>query len=165
MEQSAATEGDGLDLSGLGKAELVDLFHRLLAEKPIQTLRRDAEAIKVAFYKIHRAETEAARRAFLDAGGDPETFVPEPDEQEQRLKEQIGEYRRLRDEFIAGLKKLDKFEVDICLPSHTNQVGILPLVPQIRDDFNPFIDPSIWHELMNERLQRVYALIEKEKAN
>ncbi len=105
MEQSAATEGDGLDLSGLGKAELVDLFHRLLAEKPIQTLRRDAEAIKVAFYKIHRAETEAARRAFLDAGGDPETFVPEPDEQEQRLKEQIGEYRRLRDEFIATLEQ------------------------------------------------------------
>ena len=69
----------------------------------------------------------------------------------------------LRDEFIEGLKKLDKMDVDICLPSHTNQVGILPLVPQISEDHNPFIDPSIWHELMNERLERVYALIEKEK--
>lgn len=69
----------------------------------------------------------------------------------------------LRDEFIEGLKKLDKMDVDICLPSHTNQVGILQLVPQISEDHNPFIDPSIWHELMNERLERVYALIEKEK--
>ena len=69
----------------------------------------------------------------------------------------------LRDEFIEGLKKLDKMDVDICLPSHTNQVGILQLVPQISEDHNPFIDPSIWHELMNERLARVYALIEKEK--
>lgn len=69
----------------------------------------------------------------------------------------------LRDEFIEGLKKLDKMDIDICLPSHTNQVGILQLVPQISGDHNPFIDPSIWHELMNERLERVYALIEKEK--
>ena len=69
----------------------------------------------------------------------------------------------LRDEFIEGLKKLDKMDIDICLPSHTNQVGILQLVPQISEDHNPFIDPSIWHELMNERLERVYALIEKEK--
>lgn len=64
----------------------------------------------------------------------------------------------LRDEFIAGLKELDKLHVDICLPSHTNQVGILDLVPQITDDYNPFIDESIWHELMAERIERAMAL-------
>lgn len=69
----------------------------------------------------------------------------------------------LRDEFIASLKRLDKLDVDICLPSHTNQVGILPLVPEITEDHNPFIEPGIWHELMQERLTRTYALIEEEK--
>lgn len=69
----------------------------------------------------------------------------------------------LRDEFIASLKRLDEMEVDICLPSHTNQVGILQLVPEITEDHNPFIDSSIWHELMHERLERTYALIEQEK--
>lgn len=66
--------------------------------------------------------------------------------------------KTLRDEFIAGLKELDKLHVDICLPSHTNQVGILQLVPEITEDHNPFIDESIWHELMQERLERALDL-------
>ena len=69
----------------------------------------------------------------------------------------------LRDEFIEGLKKLDQMEVDICLPSHTNQVGILLLKDQVTEDFNPYLDPSIWHELMQERLERVMQIIEDEK--
>lgn len=77
--------------------------------------------------------------------------------------EQSGEPVSLRDEFIEGLKMLDKLHVDICLPSHTNQVGILPLVPEITEEHNPFIDESIWHELLDERLKRTLALIEQEK--
>lgn len=69
----------------------------------------------------------------------------------------------LREEFIEGLKKLDQMEVDICLPSHTNQVGILLLKDQVTEDFNPYLDPSIWHELMQERLERVMQIIEDEK--
>lgn len=69
----------------------------------------------------------------------------------------------LRDEFIEGLKKLDQMDVDICLPSHTNQVGILLLKDQVTEDFNPYLDPSIWHELMQERLERVMQIVEAEK--
>ncbi|MGI6028475.1 MAG: MBL fold metallo-hydrolase [Candidatus Heteroscillospira sp.] len=72
--------------------------------------------------------------------------------------EQNRQPKSLRDEFIAGLKKLNKLHVDICLPSHTNQVGILKLVDQITEDFNPFVDESIWHELMVERIERAEAL-------
>jgi len=61
----------------------------------------------------------------------------------------------LRQDYIDGLRKLDKLDVDICLPSHTNQVGILQLADQIKEDYNPYINPSVWHELMNERLSRV----------
>lgn len=68
----------------------------------------------------------------------------------------------LRDEFMAGLEKLDLMDVDICLPSHTNQVGILRLVDKITEDFNPYVDSSIWHELMQERLTRVRDLIRDE---
>lgn len=69
----------------------------------------------------------------------------------------------LRDEFIEGLKKLDQMEIDICLPSHTNQVGILLLKDQVTEDYNPYIDPSIWHELMQERLERVLEIVESER--
>ena len=69
----------------------------------------------------------------------------------------------LRDEYIAGLERLDAMEVDICLPSHTNQVGILRLVDKISEAYNPYFEPSIWHELMHDRLQKVLDLVKKEE--
>ena len=92
-----------LDLTAKNKSQLVELFADLLAAKPVQTLRRDAEAIKVAFYKLHRTDMEAARKAWADAGNDPETFEAPVDVAETRLKELIGEYRRKRDEFLTTL--------------------------------------------------------------
>ena len=61
-ESSDAVSED--DLSGKSKEELVDMFARMLETEPVQTLRKSMEAIKVAFYKLHRAEVEAARKAF-----------------------------------------------------------------------------------------------------
>ena len=73
--------------------------------------------------------------------------------------EKTGLPHSLRDEFIAGLEKLDKWHVDVTLPSHTNQYGILPLVDQISEEYNPFYEPGVWHELMNERLERVREIV------
>ena len=69
----------------------------------------------------------------------------------------------LREEFMDGCRMLDTLDVDICLPSHTNQVGILKLRDKITDTFNPYYDPAIWHELVRERLQRVRDLISAER--
>ena len=77
----------------------------LLANKPVQTIRRDVEAIKIAFYKAYRAEVERARRAFAETGGKIEEFVPTPDDAEQRLKELFAEYRSKRNDFIAKLEE------------------------------------------------------------
>ncbi|MDP3179736.1 MAG: MBL fold metallo-hydrolase [Spirochaetaceae bacterium] len=68
----------------------------------------------------------------------------------------------LRDEFIANLEKLDRIDVDVCLPSHTNQVEILAQRERITEDFNPYINPSVWHEFLRERLRKVRALVEQE---
>ena len=46
--------------AGKGKEELVALFARMLEEQPVQSIRRDVEALKIAFYRIRRAEVEAA---------------------------------------------------------------------------------------------------------
>ena len=84
---------------------MLDILADLLANKPVQTIRRDVEAIKIAFYKTYRAEVERARRAFVEAGGKLEEFVPTPDDAEQRLKELFAEYRTKRNEFIAKLEE------------------------------------------------------------
>ena len=93
------------DISRLDKHRLVELFASLLQSKPVQQIRREAEAIKVAFYKLHRAENEQKRREFTEGGGAPEDFVPQPDADEARLKELFAEYRRRRAEYLANIEK------------------------------------------------------------
>ena len=80
------------------------MFARMLEEQPVQSIRRDVEALKIAFYRIRRSEVEAARRRFLEEGGAEEDFAPAVDGAEVQLKELFKEYRRRRDIFIANLE-------------------------------------------------------------
>ena len=104
-EQMAGSAADTEDkFTGRGKEELVALFTRMLEEQPVQSIRRDVEALKIAFYRIRRAEVEAARRKFIEEGGAEEDFAPAVDGVEVQLKELFKEYRRRRDAFIANLE-------------------------------------------------------------
>lgn len=116
-EESATEAGEQTEdtLAGKNREELIAWFEKLMEERPVQTLRREAEALKIAFYKQHRADTEAQRRAFVEAGGSEEEFVPAPDEWENRLKELFKEYRRRRDEFIASLEEVKQANLQVKL--------------------------------------------------
>ena len=103
-EELAAQKLEEDKFAGKGKEELVALFARMLEEQPVQSIRRDVEALKIAFYRIRRAEVKAARRRFVEEGGAEEDFAPSVDGAEIRLKEQFKEYRRRRDAFIANLE-------------------------------------------------------------
>ena len=103
-EELAAQTPEEDKFAGKGKEELVALFARMLEEQPVQSIRRDVEALKIAFYRIRRAEVEAARRKFVEEGGSEEDFAPAVDGAEVQLKELFKEYRHRRDEFIANLE-------------------------------------------------------------
>ena len=101
-EETAPSSSD--DLNGLSKTELVALFAQKIESEPVQTLRSTVEAIKIAFYKQHRANIEAERKAFLEAGGSEEAFSPAPCADEARVKELFALYRNERDKYIAELE-------------------------------------------------------------
>ena len=86
-EEESAADVDKGDLNGRSKQELVDLFSSLLESEPVQTLRKSVEAIKIAFYKQHRAEVDAARKSFEAEHGQEAEFTPAVDALEVRLKE------------------------------------------------------------------------------
>ena len=103
-EEQEAEPHTSDDLSGLGEAELVALFAAKIESEPVQTLRPVVEAIKIAFYKQHRAKVDAERKAYLEAGGNEETFTPTLDEDEARFKELFAIYREQRDKHIAEME-------------------------------------------------------------
>lgn len=104
-EEQAVEDVNMQDLNSLNKEQLVELFATQLDNEPIHTLRKSVEAIKIAFYKLHRAEVDAARKAFEAEAGEGAEFVPSVDAAEVRLKDLFKEYRRRRDEYIADLDK------------------------------------------------------------
>jgi len=87
------------------KEELLEMLERTVAERPVQDIRREVEAIKIAFYKRHRAEVDALRKAFAAEHGDDAEFTMEPDAAESRLKDLLRTYRTKRDEFAAAAEK------------------------------------------------------------
>ena len=105
-EELSAEDVDTNDLSGKNKQELVEMFASLLETEPVQTLRKSVEAIKIAFYKLHRAEVDAARKAFEATAAEGEEFVTQVDAAEVRLKDLFKEYRTRRDEYIANLDSI-----------------------------------------------------------
>lgn len=67
-----------------------------LLDAPIETIRNEVESLKQSFYKIHRAEVDELKKAFLENGGEEKDFVPEVDEKESRLKELLAAFKEKR---------------------------------------------------------------------
>ena len=102
-------------VAGMNKSELVEYFASLLEEKPVQTLRYDVEAVKVAFYKRHRAEVDEMKRKFVAEGGAAEEFTAPADSDEIRLKEYFAVYRTKREEYMASLEQVKEENLKIKL--------------------------------------------------
>lgn len=93
-----------VDYSQLSKAELIATLESLVETDEVTTVKDDVEAIKIAFYKKHKIEVDAKRKAFITEGGNSEEFVSDSDGLEIRLKELLNNYRSKRSE---AAKELD----------------------------------------------------------
>jgi len=87
------------NFTSLSKEDLVINLEELLHAKPVNEIRREIEAIKVNFYKKHRAETEVKRKKFIEEGGLVEEFEVPIDPIEEKASELLRQYRELRLEY------------------------------------------------------------------
>ncbi|MCQ2094295.1 MAG: DUF349 domain-containing protein [Bacteroidaceae bacterium] len=67
-----------------------------IAESDGDISRQEIDSLKSHFYRIIKAESEEAFKAFTEGGGDPETFEPTIDPLEQVFKEQMNVVREKR---------------------------------------------------------------------
>ena len=71
------------------KKEVVERL-RELAHGEETPGKEEVEFLKTVFYKLHFAEREAAQKAYLEAGGDPDKYTILPDEDEEHFKAEMG---------------------------------------------------------------------------
>ena len=71
------------------KKEVVERLKELAHGEETPT-KEEVDLLKTTFYKLHFAERDAAQKAYLDAGGDPEKYTVLPDEDEEVFKAEMG---------------------------------------------------------------------------
>ena len=105
MEEKANNDEGQMVNAALTKEEIIKRFEEILQN--IENVgRQDIEHLKQAFYKIRKHETDAARKAFVENGGDADAFVPEADEYEQKFKELVSAIKEKRTEIAKAAEQL-----------------------------------------------------------
>ncbi|MFC2766670.1 MAG: DUF349 domain-containing protein [Prevotella sp.] len=51
--------------------------------------KAEVDLLKTIFYKLHLAQREEEQKAYMEAGGDPEKYQVQPDEQEEEFKAEM----------------------------------------------------------------------------
>ena len=93
------------DYQTLSKEELLNVLRELIDSDSVNSIREEVEAIKVSFYKRHKAEIEQKRKRFMQEGGDVEDFDPGEDQEELIFKELYRKYRHSKAALNRGLEK------------------------------------------------------------
>ena len=77
------------------KKEVIERIKELAHGDEAPT-KEEVDLLKTTFYKLHFAEREAAQKAYLEAGGDPEKYTILPDEDEEVFKAEMGVVKEKR---------------------------------------------------------------------
>ena len=92
------------EYSSMSKAELVAALEALV-EKPVEEIKREENAIKMAFYQIRKAELDKEKEAFLAKGNEEAAFAPREDEDEAKLKELLNQIKEKRAAHNAAIEE------------------------------------------------------------
>jgi len=102
--EEAVVEKIKIDFTLLDKKELLVALENILDTEPIQDIKADVDAIKASFYKQNKVDIEENKKAFIENGGEPEAFVIEIDEDEEKLKQLIGKYKSAKAEYNKNIE-------------------------------------------------------------
>lgn len=84
-----------------------EVINRLkdISESDEEVTRQELDSLKSNFYRIHRAEADAAYKKFIEEGGAAEEYAPEPDPEENAFKELMAVIREKRAAAAAALEQ------------------------------------------------------------
>ena len=93
------------DYADLDEAGLINALRVLMQNTDFDRIRDDVDAIKINFFRRYRANIEAQKVAFTEAGGDIVEFKAEPDPNELDLRNLLKQYQDIRNDHN---KKMDE---------------------------------------------------------
>lgn len=86
------------------ETEVIDRLKEI-SENDEEVTRQELDSLKSNFYRIHRADADAAYKKFIEEGGAAEEYAPEPDPEENAFKELMAVIREKRAAAAAALEQ------------------------------------------------------------
>ena len=86
------------------EAEVVNRLKEI-SESDEEVTRQELDSLKSNFYRIHRQQSDAAYKKFIEEGGAAEEYAPEPDPEETTFKELMAVIREKRAAVAAALEQ------------------------------------------------------------
>ncbi len=94
-----------VDYSKYTQIELVNALRDVLEENDDHDIKDEVEAIKSVFYKTLNENISAAKKKFIEEGGDEKEFVAEEDPYEKDIKDLLRRYRQIRIEYSKKMEQ------------------------------------------------------------
>lgn len=149
-------------------ASQADILARLkeIAESDEAVSRTEVDSLKSQFYRIHKQNTEDARQAYLEAGGQEDAWTPEPDANEPEFKQYMAVVRDKRAaQHEAEVKEQEE--------NYTRKLAIIERIKAILatpDDVNKFYNEfkqlqQQWNDIKSVPADKVADLWKTYQAN
>ena len=130
-DEAAAGEETVAAAGKLSKEEILEKLTGLVGAAADAT-RNEVEALKQAYYKIHRSEVDELKKAFLTAGGEEKDFVAPEDETESKIKELLNVYKEKRAAILAEEERVKAANYALKL----QLIDQLKVLTESQEDFN-----------------------------
>lgn len=88
---------------------------KAITEDVENSAKSEIDSLKQLFYKLHNAELETARKAFIDQGGEADAFTPQPDSREEEFKSLMSVIKEKRGQLTAEQEKQKELNLQIKL--------------------------------------------------
>jgi hypothetical protein len=106
VSDTVSEKSDLKELDKLDKTQIVETLAEKVGLDFSEAVRNEVDALKQAFYKLKRVETEEEQKNFVAAGGLEEDFQQKTDEVEEKLKELLAVFREKKASLVAKEEKL-----------------------------------------------------------
>ncbi|MBO4328257.1 MAG: DUF349 domain-containing protein [Bacteroidales bacterium] len=96
MEEEEEEEAADLNLEGKNKEELAAMLEEIVQDSDVMKIKDQVTAIRVRFMKLNKEDMDKEMEAFLEGGGDKESYQHEQDEAEKRFNAAFGIFKANR---------------------------------------------------------------------
>lgn len=131
VETNETSDSLAVAAGKLTKEEILAQLTKLV-ESSAETSRSEVEALKQAYYKIRRVETDEQKKAFLENGGEEKDFTVPEDETESQIKELLATYKERRAAALAEEEKVKAANYALKL----QLIDQLKALTESQEDFN-----------------------------